>query len=82
MKQYTYKTWGTCCKAISFELDDNDIVYNVKFFGGCAGNTIGVAKLCQGRSKAELIGILSGIKCGYKPTSCPDQLATALKQVE
>ncbi len=63
---------------ITFDLE-NDIVTNVKFLGGCAGNTQGVAKLCEGRNVNELINILEGIKCGYKSTSCPDQLAKAFK---
>ena len=63
---------------ITFDLE-NDIVTNVKFLGGCAGNTQGVAKLCEGRDVNELINILEGIKCGYKSTSCPDQLAKAFK---
>ena len=63
---------------ITFDME-NDIVTNVKFLGGCAGNTQGVAKLCEGRDVNELINILEGIKCGYKSTSCPDQLAKAFK---
>ena len=76
---YTYRPSGVCTMQISFDME-NDIVTNVKFLGGCAGNTQGVAKLCEGRDANELIEILEGIKCGYKGTSCPDQLAQALKE--
>ena len=76
--QYKFKPTGVCSMQITFDLE-NDIVTNVKFLGGCAGNTQGVAKLCEGRNVNELINILEGIKCGYKSTSCPDQLAKAFK---
>lgn len=64
---------------ISFEIDDK-IVKNVVFKGGCAGNTQGVARLCEGRKAEELIELLSGINCGFRGTSCPDQLAKAIKE--
>lgn len=79
MTQYTYKTHGTCSKEIIFEIEDG-IILNVKFIGGCSGNTQGVALLCKGRPVEEVIELLSGVKCGLKPTSCPDQLAKALKE--
>ena len=79
MTQYTYKTSGTCSKEIIFEVEDG-IVTSVTFVGGCPGNTKGVATLCKGRPVNELITLLEGIKCGPRPTSCPDQLAQALKQ--
>ena len=63
---------------IEFEAEDG-IVKNVKFIGGCNGNTQGVARLAEGRTAEELISLLEGIKCGFKSTSCPDQLAQALK---
>ncbi len=66
---------------ITFDVDENDIVSNIKFTGGCNGNTQGVAALANGRKKDELISLLSGIKCGFRPTSCPDQLAQALKEL-
>ncbi len=77
--KYTYKPKGVCSAQIDYEIEDN-IVKNVKFYGGCSGNTQGLAKLCEGRSVEELTNILSGIKCGFKNTSCPDQLAKALKE--
>lgn len=77
---YTYKTKGTCSQLIQFEITDNK-VYNVQFVGGCSGNTQGVARLIEGMDVNEVISRLDGIRCGFRPTSCPDQLATALKQV-
>ena len=77
--EYNYKPSGVCSRNISFEIE-NGIVKNVCFTGGCAGNTQGVAKLCEGRKVEDLIAILDGIKCGFKSTSCPDQLAKAIKQ--
>lgn len=71
-----YKTRGTCSVEINFEVE-NDIVKNVRFIGGCRGNTQGVARLAEGRNIDELIDSLSGIDC-RGGTSCPDQLAQAL----
>ena len=79
MALYTYKTQGTCSKEIHFEVEDG-IIKSVKFLGGCPGNTQGVATLCVGRSVTEVVKLLEGIKCGLRPTSCPDQLSKALKQ--
>lgn len=74
----TYKTHGTCSRAIEFEVENN-IVTNCRFIGGCAGNTQGVAALVKGMSVDEAISRLKGIQC-RNGTSCPDQLATALEQ--
>ena len=74
-----YKTTGTCSSAIDFEVE-NGIVKNVKFIGGCNGNTQGISKLVEGMPADEVISRLEGIKCGFKSTSCPDQLAKALKE--
>jgi len=74
-----YKTTGTCSSAIDFEVEDG-IVKEVKFIGGCSGNTQGVAALVKGMTVDEVISRLEGIKCGFKSTSCPDQLAKALKE--
>ena len=76
---YTFKTSGVCSRAIEFDLDEG-IVSNVRFAGGCMGNTEGVAKLAEGRRADELVSILEGIQCGMKGTSCPDQLAKAIKE--
>ena len=77
--QYSYKTKGTCSRAINFEVEDG-IVKNVQFVGGCAGNTIGISKLVEGMKVEDVIERLNGIMCGFKSTSCPDQLARALEQ--
>ena len=79
--QYTYKTKGTCSQMISFEVN-NDIVTNVQFFGGCNGNLKGIASLVEGMDIDEVIARIEGTKCGMKSTSCPDQLAQALKQAK
>lgn len=79
MKTYEYDTIGTCSRKIVFELD-GDTINRVQFIGGCPGNTQGVAILVAGRKVSEVIGLLEGIRCGAKPTSCPDQLAKALKK--
>lgn len=78
---YTYKTRGTCASFIDFDVEDG-IVTNVRFQGGCSGNTQGVAKLVEGMKLEDVIDRLEGIRCGAKPTSCPDQLAKALKGCE
>ena len=78
----TYKTKGVCASHIEFEVDDNKKVHNVRFIGGCSGNTQGVASLVEGMDAEEVISRLKGIKCGFKNTSCPDQLAKALKQLK
>ena len=79
--KYRYKTVGTCSQQIDFELDDNNILSNVQFYGGCNGNLKGIVKLVEGLPAQEVIKRLEGIPCGMKSTSCPDQLAVALKKV-
>lgn len=76
-----YKTTGVCSSAIDIEVEDS-IVKSVKFQGGCAGNTTGISKLVQGMPVDEVIKRLEGTRCGVKATSCPDQLAKALKQMQ
>ena len=78
MPNITYTTKGTCSRQIDIELDENNIVKSVKFTGGCSGNTKGVSALVEGMSVEDVIDRLSGIRCGLKDTSCPDQLAKAL----
>lgn len=78
---YTYKTKGTCAAEIIIDMDESNIIRDVRFIGGCKGNTQGVAALVKGMKAEEVIGRVSGIRCGFKPTSCPDQLATALKKM-
>ena len=74
-----YKTKGTCAREIDFEVEGNTVT-GVKFVGGCMGNTQGVARLVEGMDAREAISRMEGIRCGFKPTSCPDQLAKALKE--
>ncbi len=74
-----YKTKGVCSREIHFDVQDG-IVTNVRYVGGCNGNTQGVAALVEGMEINEAIRRLKGIQCGAKGTSCPDQLATALQQ--
>lgn len=76
-----YKTSGTCSREINFEVE-NGKIHNVSFLGGCNGNLQGISKLVEGMSVQEAIARLDGISCGGRPTSCPDQLARALKQYE
>ncbi len=78
MNSYSYKTSGTCSREIRFDLD-GDIVKNVMFVMGCNGNTQGVARLAEGMPVDEVIKRLEGINCGGRGTSCPDQLAKALR---
>ena len=74
-----YRTRGVCSQLIHFELE-GDIVKNVQFLGGCNGNLQGIASLVNGMKVDDVIARLEGIRCGNKQTSCPDQLACALKQ--
>lgn len=74
-----YTMNGVCSREIEFDVKDNKLT-NVRFIGGCSGNTQGVARLVEGMDIDEVISRLNGIRCGFRPTSCPDQLANALKQ--
>mgnify|MGYP001498707154 FL=1 len=75
-----YKTKGTCSTMIDVELKD-DVIDSVKFTGGCNGNLQGISALVKGMKPEEAISRLKGIRCGFKPTSCPDQLAHALEEM-
>ena len=79
MHQIEYDTQGTCSKHISVTIDDNDIIQDVTFIGGCNGNLQGICRLVTGQKVQDVIGKLQGIRCGAKATSCPDQLCQALK---
>ena len=79
---YTYQTKGTCSRVIELEIDENEIIKDVRFVGGCNGNLQGISALVYGQKIDDVIGKLEGIKCGFKSTSCPDQLAQALKAVK
>ena len=78
MEHITHKTSGVCSRQIDLDIE-NDVIVNAKFTGGCSGNTQGVAALVVGMTVEEAIKRLRGIKCGMRPTSCPDQLAIALE---
>lgn len=81
MNTFVYKTKGTCSREITITLN-GDTVESVSFLGGCNGNLQGVSALVKGRTVDEVIATLEGIKCGFKNTSCPDQLAQALKSAK
>ena len=78
--QYEYKTKGTCAQRLFFDVEEGK-VKNVQFVGGCNGNLKGIAALVEGMDVADVISRVEGIRCGMKATSCPDQLAKALKEV-
>ena len=77
--QYSYQTSGTCSREILFEIEDGK-VKNVQYIGGCNGNLKGIGALIEGMDVNEAISRIEGIQCGPRPTSCPDQLACALKK--
>lgn len=79
--QFEYKTKGTCSQHILFEIEDG-ILKNVQFIGGCNGNLKGISSLVNGMDVDHVIARLEGTTCGSKATSCPDQLAQALKQAK
>lgn len=78
--KYRYVTEGTCSRLIEFEIEDG-VVRDVRFTGGCHGNLQGIGALVDGMKPEDVVARLEGIRCGMKPTSCPDQLAKALKEV-
>ena len=78
---HTYQTKGTCSRSIDFDIEDG-VVKNVSFTGGCNGNLKGIARLVEGKSAKEVSALLKGVECGMKGTSCPDQLARALEEVQ
>ncbi len=77
--KYRYRPQGVCSQEIVIDIE-NGIVKDLKVIGGCSGNLQGIANLVKGRTVDEVIERLNGIKCGFKPTSCPDQIAKALEQ--
>ena len=79
MAQFSYTPHGVCSAQITFEIKDDGCVYNINFVRGCSGNTQGVARLAEGRPAEEVIRLLEGTDCNMRGTSCPDQLAQALK---
>ncbi len=81
-KHVQYKTLGTCSQFIDVTADENDIIQQVFFLGGCHGNLQGISLLVQGQKIDDVICRLNGIRCGTKGTSCPDQLCRALEQLK
>lgn len=77
--RYTFRNKGTCSVQVSFDIDDG-IIRNIEFLGGCNGNLQGISKLAEGRNAREVASLIKGIRCGYKKTSCPDQLSRAIEQ--
>ena len=77
---YNYRTKGVCSKEMHIELNDDHTIKHVEVIGGCNGNLQGISRLVEGMKAEDAIARLEGIRCGVRPTSCPDQLAKALKQ--
>ncbi|MBR5053065.1 MAG: TIGR03905 family TSCPD domain-containing protein [Bacteroidaceae bacterium] len=82
MKHIQYQTEGTCSQLIDVTVDDNDVIQQVYFMGGCNGNLQGICRLVKGQKIDDVIGKLDGIRCGTKRTSCPDQLCRALEKLK
>lgn len=82
MNTINYKTKGTCSREINIVLNDDNKIESVEIIGGCHGNLQGIAALVNGMDADEIIDKLSGIKCGFKATSCPDQLACAIRKAK
>lgn len=80
MKEVVYTTQGTCSKLIRVVLNDDNVIEDVQFVGGCNGNLQGICSLIKGQKAADVINRVKGISCNGRPTSCPDQLAVALAQ--
>ena len=80
MKNVNYKTKGVCSKQITFDIDDDNTLHNVKFLGGCPGNLLAIGKLVEGKDATEIAGILKGNDCGGRGTSCGDQFAIAIEE--
>lgn len=77
--KYQYSTLGVCSRSVKFEIDENGVLHNVEFEGGCHGNTQGLCALAEGRKALEVAQCLAGIDCKSRGTSCPDNLARAIK---
>lgn len=81
MQHFSYRPLGVCSQMIDFDIDNGKIM-NVEFLGGCSGNLQGIGRLVQGMPVEEVIDRLEGIKCGFKQTSCPDQLCYAIRKAQ
>ena len=77
--KYSYRPQGTCSKLMNFELEDG-VITSLKFYGGCNGNLKGISKILIGMKAEDVITNFKGITCGFRDTSCPDQLARALEE--
>ena len=77
---YTHQNTGTCSKQVEFDIDENGKIHNISFVGGCNGNLKGIGALCEGQDAQDVADRVEGIRCGYKNTSCPDQLSKAIRQ--
>ena len=78
--EYRFKPSGVCSTEMIFDIDDEDVVRDLKVISGCNGNLQGISELVKGMKVEDIISRLSGISCGFKNTSCPDQIAKALKE--
>ena len=76
--EFTYKTSGTCSQYITFEIDEEKKLHNVRFVSGCDGNLKSIGRLVEGQDAAKIAETLKGVKCGFKPTSCGDQFSIAI----
>ena len=81
IRHITYKTQGTCSQYIDLDVDENGVIQQVHFTGGCNGNLQGICSLVRGMHVDKVKEKLQGIRCGYKPTSCPDQLTRAIDEL-
>lgn len=77
---HVYKPRGVCSRRITFDIDENGVLKNIAFEGGCSGNTQGLSRLAEGLRAQEAADRLEGVRCGFKATSCPDQLARAIRE--
>lgn len=78
MKHFEYRPTGVCTRLISFDIDDNNVIHNTGFLGGCDGNLKAISKLIEGRNAIDVVNLLQGNTCGFKNTSCADQLTKAI----
>ena len=78
--EFSYKTNGTCSQLINFEIDDEKKLHNVSFVSGCNGNLKSIGKLVEGQDAETIMNTLSGVTCGFKPTSCGDQFSRAIRE--
>ncbi|MDD7409472.1 MAG: TIGR03905 family TSCPD domain-containing protein [Anaerovoracaceae bacterium] len=75
-----YNTSGTCSVQLEFDIDENGLIHNIKYLGGCDGNLKAIGLLAEGKKASEIADTLEGLRCGFKQTSCGDQLSKAIRQ--